>query len=551
MNPGSVAALVGGIVVVAGIVIFLLARVVRLRRRVSTSEALVIYGSGQTITEAVEVAMEAGPEADRGAAGESVQHRKDYVTTRSGFRIVTGGGTWVKPLIEQTGTLSLEPISITAIGDELKDKDGIVFYADWNGILRIPPKIGAIGRASTMFLDKEPSVIEDVAKQVLVGSMRAVISSMGVHEVHTDRDGFSSRVEDIIADEMQQMGLEVVSLTIQDLYDWPKDREGRILRPVDAQLGYFEALAAKKMAVVRASAQIAAAEESRKAREAVANEERAAKETELRTQTETAARQKDHDVRAAEYRRESQEAQALAENAMALKQAEIDRDIEQRKGAIEVMKQEQAALAAQQAIEVAKRTQQAQVVVPAQAAQEAAVAEAKGASEAMKLTSAASANDTRVTRQAEADGAKAIGEAEAAATKADLLAQAEGEQRLAEARAAQGEVNLRQFAIETLANAQVEMARAYANAMMRFAAQMRVVQIGEGVTGAAGGHPVIDTLMRIPEMASVLNAKAEALSGQSVADFLSQAAELARGASTVPETVSEEPGPTESKPATG
>ena len=104
---------------------------------------------------------------------------------------------------------------------------------------------------------------------------------------------------------------------------------------------------------------------------------------------------------------------------------------------------------------------------------------------------------------------------EAEATRARLLAEAEGEKELAAARASNDKVNfeIEKFRIE--ANARIEIATKTAQIMADIGKNAEFVNIGGAATGSNSGNVLLDTLAGIPGLMKVLNAENQALNDKS------------------------------------
>src|SRR4029077_17053761 len=104
--------------------------------------------------------------------------------------------------------------------------------------------------AAEQFLSKATDEIKNIATQTLEGHLRAILGTMTVEEIYQNRDAFASRVQEVAAGDMANMGLQIVSFTIRDI------RDGQ---------GYLEALGKPRIAQVKRDAQIAQAEADRDA----------------------------------------------------------------------------------------------------------------------------------------------------------------------------------------------------------------------------------------------------------------------------------------------
>jgi len=155
--------------------------------------------------------------------------------------------------------------------------------------------------------------------------------------------------------------------------------------------------------------------------------------------------------------------------------------------------------------------------------------QAEGEAKATTLKAGAEAEAERLKGQASADAIRASGEATAASTQAALMAQAEGEQKLAEARAAMEGVNLTlEIALATLKSREA-IAAEFAKALAGLGGNMKIVQFSSSVAGQSGGNLLLQTLMQVPEVAAALNAQVEALSGKDVPTLLAAVAQILRG----------------------
>ena len=57
--------------------------------------------------------------------------------------------------------------------------------------------------------------------QTLEGHLRAILGTMTVEEIYQNRDAFASKVQEVAAGDMANMGLGIVSFTIRDIRDTP------------------------------------------------------------------------------------------------------------------------------------------------------------------------------------------------------------------------------------------------------------------------------------------------------------------------------------------
>src|SRR6266498_3893123 len=141
------------------------------------------------------------------------------VKTR-GFRIVKGGGTFVYPIVEKVDILSLELLTI----DVQQQQDvytikGVPVRVDGVAQIKVKGDDISIATAAEQFLSKSVDDIKNIAMQTLEGHLRAILGTMTVEEIYQNRDAFASKVQEVAAGDMANMGLGIVSFTIRDIKD--------------------------------------------------------------------------------------------------------------------------------------------------------------------------------------------------------------------------------------------------------------------------------------------------------------------------------------------
>lgn len=483
---GLVLAVLVGVLVL----LFVVSRVARLYHRVPPSQVMVVYGKGKT------------------------EFDSQGITTKTGIRLVTGGGMLVWPILEEYQFLDLTIMSIEQPRDQVYTIDGIPLNLDWTAQVQIGSDEVSLLTAARAFLGMDPRQIIDIITKTLSTNNRAIVGQMTVEELHRDRDAFVRKVQQLASDEMAGFGLSIKQMGVRDITDGE---------------GYFQAMAAPKIAAVKAEAKIAEAEQDRKAREKAAQEKLAAEQAEVAADTKII---------------EQREALALREvdqkQKVALAQAEADRQV-QEKRALAVAKQQEvdllvparaqadaqrikaegdkisAEIDAQREAAVKKTTAEGdanKARIEANGKADAAIQTAEGEAKAIERKATATAKQTRETKEAEAAGISATMTAEAEGTEAKLKAEAAGKRELADAAAAQGEINLRQSVAQWLIEGDVEKVKALAGALAGLGGNTKIVQIGNAGGGTSGtGNALIDMLMQSPELITTLNEKVKALTG--------------------------------------
>lgn len=427
-------------------------------------------------------------------------------------KIKVSGGSFVIPIFRKAQYFDLCMLTVTADRDEVKTKTSVPIVIDWTAQIRPDTdNMDNLKKAIISFKERgQDGIINDV-KLTLTGAVRDIVASMTPEEVLRDKVAFAENVKKIVSDEMVNMGMELVSLNIQDITD---------------NNGYYDNIAALDMEDKRREAENKKAVVDQAVRTQKAESEKVASQNELDSKLAVAAKQRDNNLKIAEFKAETDKADADAAIAGELQRTIRQQEIAQQQGCIKVVEQEQANLAAMKEKEViATRAeaekQKRQIEAEADAnvrkvSADATVEVAEKEASATKITAEATAEKTRkegtavadVTKQkgiAEAEVIRQRGLAEAEVEKQKLMAQAEGERALAEARASNEKVN---FEIEKLKienEAKITIATKTAEIMANIGQNAEFVNIGGGNTSSGTGNVLIDTLASVPaERAAVI-----------------------------------------------
>ena len=135
-------------------------------------------------------------------------------------KVIVSGGAFVIPIIRKADTFDLCMITVTASKDEILTATAVPIVADWTAQIRPDVKDEEkLKTAIRSFKERgKNGIVEDV-KLTLMGTVRDVVASMTPEEVLANKEAFKTEVEKNVVDEMDKMGLELVSLNIQDVSD--------------------------------------------------------------------------------------------------------------------------------------------------------------------------------------------------------------------------------------------------------------------------------------------------------------------------------------------
>ncbi|NBV25198.1 MAG: flotillin family protein [Proteobacteria bacterium] len=337
-----------------------------------------------------------------------------------GFRIVKGGGVFVWPVFEKVDILSLELLTIDVQTPEVYTSKGVPVKVDGVAQIKIKGDDISIATASEQFLSKSTEEIKNVAMQTLEGHLRAILGTMTVEEIYQNRDAFASKVQEVAAGDMANMGLGIVSFTIRDIRDTQ---------------GYLDALGKPRIAQVKRDAQIAQAEADRDAMIKSSQATQAGQEAKFVADTRIAEAQRDYQSNVAQYQAAVNQKKAESDLAYDLQKYKTGQLVKAEEVQVEIIAKQKQIELQEQEIKRKERELQATVQKPAEAERQKVETlanarkfqletEANGAANAAKATGFANADVAKATGMAEAEANKARGLADADVSKARGLAQA-------------------------------------------------------------------------------------------------------------------------------
>src|SRR6059058_3244651 len=137
-----------------------------------------------------------------------------------GKRVITGHGTIVMPMIENFHALSLELMSFdVAPQQDLYTKQGVAVTVEAVAQIKVKSDTESIWTAAEQFLTKTDQEREGLIKLVMEGHLRGIIGQLTVEEIVKQPEMVGDRMRSTCADDMNKMGLEVISFTIKEVRD--------------------------------------------------------------------------------------------------------------------------------------------------------------------------------------------------------------------------------------------------------------------------------------------------------------------------------------------
>ena len=317
-------------------------------------------------------------------------------------KCVHGGGTFVIPLIQDFGVLSLEPMTtdIDLRGALSKGNIRVAVPSTFTFGISTDPKIMINAAERLLGLTKNDVITQ--ASDIILGQLRLAIATLTIEEINQDREKFLEQINANVNTELNKIGLEIINVNIKDITD---------------ESGYIDAIGKK-----------AAAEAINKAKVEVAQQEKLGAVGE-------ASANKEKEVQVAEQTAQTQIGRTNAEKEQRIKTAELEAQAVEGENISKAnIAEYNATLSVKQANayregEVAKANAQRDVLLAQKEQEEAKLKKeelARQEVEKLKI---------QVQADAEAERARRIALGEADAIKAKYFAEAEGVKAVLEAKA--------------------------------------------------------------------------------------------------------------------
>ncbi|MGD1952228.1 MAG: flotillin family protein [Leptolyngbyaceae cyanobacterium] len=164
---------------------------------------------------------------------------------RVGYRLVKGGSSIRKPLLEKALRMDLTNMIIELKVANAYSKGGIPLQVDGVANIKVAGEEPAIHNAIERLLGKSRKEIETIAKETLEGNLRGVLASLTPEQVNEDKIAFAKSLLDEAEEDLEKLGLVLDTLQIQNISD---------------NVRYLDSIGRKQQAQLQRDARIAEAE---------------------------------------------------------------------------------------------------------------------------------------------------------------------------------------------------------------------------------------------------------------------------------------------------
>ena len=446
-------------------VMLLMGTLARLYRKAGPHEALIVYGLG-------------------------------------GTRVVKGHGTLVMPMFQVCRGLSLELMSFdVAPQQDLYTKQGVAVTVEAVAQIKVKSDDESIRTASEQFLTKTDQEREGLIRLVMEGHLRGIIGQLTVEEIVKQPEMVSDRMRGTCADDMNKMGLEVISFTIKEVRDkneyithLGRPDVARIKRDADVAAAEADRDTAIKRALAQRESAIAKAQ---------ADQERVAAET--ASMAKQAEAQRDLEVKKAQYLEVTKRQQAQADKAYDIQTNIMQQQVIAEQ--VKVMQIEKEQQVKVQEAEINRREKELIATVLKQAEIERQRIQTLAEAEKQRLMAEAEGHAAAIRQQGEAEAEIIFKKGEAEAKAMNVKAEAFQEYNQA-------------AVVDKLLTGLPEVVKALA-APLANVDKITVVSTGNG--DSAGLNKITGDLTK---MAAQVPALFETLSGMQMGDLLGKVRQI-------------------------
>lgn len=464
--------LIGLLIIVVGliaVIFFIFIMSAKLFHKVGPNEALIVYGLG-------------------------------------GTKVVKGGGRIVWPMIQSGRELSLELMSFdVAPTQDLYSSQGVAVNVEAVAQIKVQSDPVSILTASEQFLNKSPEQREALIRLVMEGHLRGIVGQLTVEHIVKEPEMVADRMRANVADDMNKMGLEVISFTIKEV----RDNNDYILNMGRPDVALVKRTADIASAEAERDTTIRRAQASRDARIAEAEAEQEKIIAETASQTRQAEAQRDLEVKRAEYLKSVQVQKAGADKAY-----EIETNVQQQKVIAEQVKIEQVRIQSETAVqeaEIKRREKELEATIIKQA----------------------QAERQKIETMAEADRQKEVIIAKGLAEAIRLQGNAEAEIIFSQGKAEADAMGVKAKAYQDYNQAAIldklvaglpEVVRALSEPLAKVD---KITVVSTGADGGSEGAGVNRVTSDMTTMIAQVPALLEALTGVKIGDLLNQVPQIA------------------------
>jgi flotillin len=336
----------------------------------------------------------------------------DGKSKKRGFRIVAGGGSLLLPIVEELQELSTAAFQTEISENDIPNHDNVKINVKGVATCKISNAPEDLNNAAMAFLGKTDDDIKGFVNNILIGHLRSIIGKLDIDEILRQRDTFNRRVIEESTEELKRLGIQVITLVIQEVSD---------------AHGYIDALGQKTVAEAKRDASIKVAQAEGETQQKTSDAQRQAAVVVASNAIAVAEAERDRDIKRAQFKVMADTEKAKADQALAIQTAEQEKTLKVKQAERDAAEKEAQILVQEK--EGARKQQElnATVVQVAEAERKRSIIQAEAAKSVAVLQAEAQSESAIRKAEGEKQASTLFGEGEGAKVRATLTAKAEGE----------------------------------------------------------------------------------------------------------------------------
>jgi len=140
-------------------------------------------------------------------------------TAGTGPKVVTGGGTFVFPIIQGYRYLSLEPFAIEIGLHGALSAEKVRVNVPSAFTIAVSNDGEVEMQAIKRLLDMDEEQVRHQSEEIILGQLRSVIASMSIDEINRDRIKFEENIRGHCEQELKKIGLGLINVNIINIED--------------------------------------------------------------------------------------------------------------------------------------------------------------------------------------------------------------------------------------------------------------------------------------------------------------------------------------------
>ncbi len=159
-----------------------------------------------------------------------------------------GGGKFILPLVQDHAFLNLEPMVIDIPLEGALSLNNIRVNVPSTFTVGISTDPVLMNLAAERLLRLNEQKVQEQAQDIILGQLRLVIATLSIEEINKDREKFMNLINENVAEEINKVGLTLINVNIRDITD---------------ESGYIEAIGKRAAAEAINRAKVEVAQQER------------------------------------------------------------------------------------------------------------------------------------------------------------------------------------------------------------------------------------------------------------------------------------------------